>query len=191
MTANLLISPWRLGTQSYYSIISKDFFSHPGVFLSIKAKNPLSPLFLPRLFLWLWSVNCMHGRRLTGSPFLPSPYLFSSRLVRLQSHHAVIVLQEIAVLRSLSYDRNLVQFYGACLEREHAMLVLEYMEGGGPVPGHPGELLPPGHAPAVLVPEGGDHCSGHRQGPGLSAPEQCTFPLQFGLSGQVCYLMHA
>jgi len=34
------------------------------------------------------------------------------------------------VLRSLSYDRNLVQFYGACLEREHAMLVLEYMEGG-------------------------------------------------------------
>jgi len=42
----------------------------------------------------------------------------------------VAVLQEIAVLRSLSYDRNLVQFYGACLEREHAMLVLEYMEGG-------------------------------------------------------------
>ncbi|KAL3142557.1 hypothetical protein ABBQ38_002877 [Trebouxia sp. C0009 RCD-2024] len=38
--------------------------------------------------------------------------------------------KEIAVLRSLSYDRNLVQFYGACLEREHAMLVLEYMEGG-------------------------------------------------------------
>ena len=34
------------------------------------------------------------------------------------------------MLRSLSYDRNLVQFYGACLEREHAMLVLEYMEGG-------------------------------------------------------------
>ena len=41
-----------------------------------------------------------------------------------------MVVQEIAVLRSLSYDRNLVQFYGACLEREHAMLVLEYMEGG-------------------------------------------------------------
>ena len=39
-------------------------------------------------------------------------------------------MQEIAVLRSLSFDRNLVQFYGACLEREHAMLVLEYMEGG-------------------------------------------------------------
>ena len=42
----------------------------------------------------------------------------------------MVPLQEIAVLRSLSYDRNLVQFYGACLEREHAMLVLEYMEGG-------------------------------------------------------------
>ena len=50
--------------------------------------------------------------------------------MRLHSHHAVTVSQEIAVLRSLSYDRNLVQFYGACLEREHAMLVLEYMEGG-------------------------------------------------------------
>lgn len=33
-------------------------------------------------------------------------------------------------MRSLSFDRNLVQFYGACLEREYAMLVLEYMEGG-------------------------------------------------------------
>lgn len=33
-------------------------------------------------------------------------------------------------MRSLSFDRNLVQFYGACLEQEHAMLVLEYMEGG-------------------------------------------------------------
>ena len=39
-------------------------------------------------------------------------------------------MQEIAVLRSLSYDRNLVQFYGACLETKHAMLVLEFMEGG-------------------------------------------------------------
>ena len=33
-------------------------------------------------------------------------------------------------MRSLSFDRNVVQFYGACLEREYAMLVLEYMEGG-------------------------------------------------------------
>ena len=96
-----------------------------GVFFD-QGQNLLSPLFLPSLSPWLWSVNCMHRRRLVGTPGplppLPSPPL--------QSHHAVIVLQEIAVLRSLSYDRNLVQFYGACLEREHAMLVLEYMEGG-------------------------------------------------------------
>ena len=30
----------------------------------------------------------------------------------------------------LSFDRNIVQFYGACLDPESPMLVLEYMEGG-------------------------------------------------------------
>ena len=30
----------------------------------------------------------------------------------------------------LSYDRNMVQFYGACLDPACPMLVLEYMEGG-------------------------------------------------------------
>ena len=104
--------------------------SSPQGVLFGQGQNLLSPLFLLSLSPWLWSVKCMHGRRLVGSPPLPSPPLPSSRLVRLHSHHAVTVSQEIAVLRSLSYDRNLVQFYGACLEREHAMLVLEYMEGG-------------------------------------------------------------
>ena len=37
------------------------------------------------------------------------------------------VLQEISILKSISYDRNIVQFYGAVLT-ERPMLVLEYME---------------------------------------------------------------
>lgn len=37
------------------------------------------------------------------------------------------MLQEIALLRSLSFDGNIVQFYGACLQKENTMMVLEYM----------------------------------------------------------------
>jgi serine/threonine protein kinase len=38
--------------------------------------------------------------------------------------------QEVSILRSLNYDRNVVQFYGACLqEGSDPMLVTEYMEG--------------------------------------------------------------
>lgn len=33
-------------------------------------------------------------------------------------------------MHKLSYDRNMVQFYGACLDPACPMLVLEYMEGG-------------------------------------------------------------
>ena len=36
-------------------------------------------------------------------------------------------LQEIELLRSLSFDANIVQFYGACLQEENTMMVLEYM----------------------------------------------------------------
>ncbi|KAK9830253.1 hypothetical protein WJX72_010587 [[Myrmecia] bisecta] len=38
--------------------------------------------------------------------------------------------KEISILKSLSFDRNIVQFYGACLQDSKPMLVLEYMEGG-------------------------------------------------------------
>lgn len=31
------------------------------------------------------------------------------------------------LLRSLSFDGNIVQFYGACLQPESVMMVLEYM----------------------------------------------------------------
>ena len=34
------------------------------------------------------------------------------------------------MLRALSYDPNIVQFYGACLDPEFPLLVLEYMQGG-------------------------------------------------------------
>jgi serine/threonine protein kinase len=41
------------------------------------------------------------------------------------------VSQEVGILKSLNYDRNIVQFYGACLqEGSDPMLVCEYMEGG-------------------------------------------------------------
>ncbi len=37
------------------------------------------------------------------------------------------VAQEISILKSISYDRNIVQFYGACTS-EPTMLCMEYME---------------------------------------------------------------
>ena len=41
----------------------------------------------------------------------------------------VPLLQEICLLKSLNYDRNIVQFYGARLKHGAApMMVLEYME---------------------------------------------------------------
>ena len=36
-------------------------------------------------------------------------------------------VQEIELLRSLSFDANIVQFYGACLQEENTMMVLEFM----------------------------------------------------------------
>lgn len=39
------------------------------------------------------------------------------------------VLQEINLMEKLSFDRNIVQFYGAVLSAPAPMLVLEFMEG--------------------------------------------------------------
>ena len=36
-------------------------------------------------------------------------------------------LQEVELLRRLSFDGNIVQFYGACLQRGSIMMVLELM----------------------------------------------------------------
>ena len=36
-------------------------------------------------------------------------------------------LQEIKLLRSVSFDRNIVQFCGACLSPHDTMMILEYM----------------------------------------------------------------
>eukprot|EP00891_Asterochloris_glomerata_P007989 jgi/Astpho2/7989/Aster-x1474 len=38
--------------------------------------------------------------------------------------------KEVALLQSLTFDRNIVQFYGACLNGSRAWLVMEYLEGG-------------------------------------------------------------
>ena len=40
------------------------------------------------------------------------------------------LLQEVDILKSVSYDRNVVQFYGTCLWGDKTMLVLEFMEVG-------------------------------------------------------------
>ena len=39
-------------------------------------------------------------------------------------------LQEICLLRALSYNPNIFGFYGACLDPNFPLLVLEYMSGG-------------------------------------------------------------
>ena len=36
------------------------------------------------------------------------------------------ILQEIGVLQKVSYDRNIVQYYGACLTAEQPMLIMEF-----------------------------------------------------------------
>ena len=38
-------------------------------------------------------------------------------------HHKQFLI-EINLLRSLSFNRNIVQFYGACMQSQHPMLVL-------------------------------------------------------------------
>lgn len=45
--------------------------------------------------------------------------------------NANAVPQEVALLKGLSYDRNIVQFYGVCPQPggEPPLLVLEYMAG--------------------------------------------------------------
>ena len=40
------------------------------------------------------------------------------------------LLQEIQLLKRISHDRNIVQFYGACLETKPPMLIMEYMGVG-------------------------------------------------------------
>ena len=39
-------------------------------------------------------------------------------------------LQEIGILKSISYDKNIVQFYGASMVNREPMLLLEFCEGG-------------------------------------------------------------
>ncbi|KAK9829623.1 hypothetical protein WJX72_006940 [[Myrmecia] bisecta] len=51
-------------------------------------------------------------------------------LTRADSHQLQQFRKEISILKSLSFDRNIVQFYGACVQGGKPMLVLEYMEGG-------------------------------------------------------------
>jgi serine/threonine protein kinase len=42
----------------------------------------------------------------------------------------MVDLQEIGILKSISYDKNIVQFYGASMVGREPMLLLEFCEGG-------------------------------------------------------------
>lgn len=47
-----------------------------------------------------------------------------ARQLKLEHH---VYVQEIELSKSLSFDANIVQFYGACLQEENTMMVLEFM----------------------------------------------------------------
>lgn len=55
---------------------------------------------------------------------------------------ATAVLQEINLMEKLSFDRNIVQFYGAVLSAPAPMLVLEFMEGEHALAAHNFPFLP-------------------------------------------------
>ena len=43
-----------------------------------------------------------------------------------EQHIWLPISQEIGVLQKVSYDRNIVQYYGACLTAEQPMLIMEF-----------------------------------------------------------------
>ncbi|KAK9818906.1 hypothetical protein WJX81_000729, partial [Elliptochloris bilobata] len=51
-------------------------------------------------------------------------------LTNVDTAQLAVFLNEIRLLERISHDRNIVQFYGACLETNPPMLVMEYMGGG-------------------------------------------------------------
>ncbi|KAK9825358.1 hypothetical protein WJX81_003161 [Elliptochloris bilobata] len=51
-------------------------------------------------------------------------------LTNVDAAQLAVFTEEIRLLRRISFDRNVVQFYGACLETQPPMLVMEYMGGG-------------------------------------------------------------
>ncbi|KAK9834205.1 hypothetical protein WJX81_008121 [Elliptochloris bilobata] len=51
-------------------------------------------------------------------------------LTNVDAAHMAVFLDEVRLLKRISFDRNIVQFYGACLETKLPMLVMEYMGGG-------------------------------------------------------------
>ena len=54
----------------------------------------------------------------------------SDYTIATQSTRRTHRLQEVGILKGLNYDRNIVQFYGACIrEACDPLLITEYMEG--------------------------------------------------------------
>ena len=68
-------------------------------------------------------VNSMHLHPIQPQSFLPQDWQVVT--------YTIAALQEVGILKGLNYDRNVIQFYGACLQLgRDPMLVCEYMEGG-------------------------------------------------------------
>lgn len=56
------------------------------------------------------------------------PWAFEThKCTRCLCQTVLVASQEIRLLRSVSFDRNIVQFCGACLQPTDTMMILEYM----------------------------------------------------------------
>jgi serine/threonine protein kinase len=71
--------------------------------------------------------SAVHAPALLLRTHSPSSELFG---LRIRPFSRPFHPQEIGILKSISYDRNIVQFYGATMVGTEPMLLLEYCEGG-------------------------------------------------------------
>jgi hypothetical protein len=71
----------------------------------------------------------------------------------------VSAVQEIALMKYVSRDANLVQFYGACIHGDSIMLVMEFLEArrmrGCSAPVLPWDALPRDALPRDALPQDG------------------------------------
>ena len=66
----------------------------------------------------------------SGVPPLPLEGMLGPAAHWFDSMPTMTELQEIGILKSISYDKNIVQFYGASMVNREPMLLLEFCEGG-------------------------------------------------------------
>lgn len=54
--------------------------------------------------------------------------MFKTGLSQWGSNPSDVMLRELELLKFVSRDKNVVQFYGCCVKGDHVMLVTELME---------------------------------------------------------------